>query len=149
VKPEQPPQPVYVSSTDEEIVLALARSPDDGGAVITDYELHIDEGALGSAFTKLATYDYATDGFSFTVSAADNSLMAGLYYQFKYRAYNELGFSEFSNELMVGLGALPSAPNNPARSEEGNSATSIGLTWDSLSGEMLEVTAYSLYMDDG
>ena len=42
VKPALPPQPVYVSSSDTEIVLSLGRSPDDGGAMIEDYELEVD-----------------------------------------------------------------------------------------------------------
>ena len=58
IKPERPPQPVYGSSGDDEIVLALARSPDDGGLPITDYELHMDDGLLGTEFTKIEDYDY-------------------------------------------------------------------------------------------
>lgn len=99
---------MYVSSDDQEIVLALARSPDDGGLPITDYELHVNDGLLGSEFTKIEEYIYETHGFSYTVDAA--ALTSGRIYQFKYIAYNALGFSEFSNEALIGLGPLPSSP---------------------------------------
>lgn len=39
VAPAAPPQPIYVSSDDTKISLKFDRSPDDGGAIITDYEL--------------------------------------------------------------------------------------------------------------
>jgi len=97
IKPEAPPQPSYVSSSDTEIVLAFGRSLDDGGSLILDYELQIDEGSLTSSFATEATYDFFTDGFSFAVQADDNSLTAGLYYRFRYRAKNALGDSEFSD----------------------------------------------------
>ena len=50
---------------------------------------------------------------------------------------------------MIGLGPLPNAPANLQRSDDGNSATSIGLEWDKMLSETLEVTSYKLYMDDG
>ena len=51
--------------------------------------------------------------------------------------------------MKAGLGSLPAKPNAPARGEEGNSGTSISLTWGILLSETLEVNAYNLYMDDG
>lgn len=151
VVPEAPPQPDYVSSSDTEIELQFFRSLDDGGLPITDYELHMDEGDVTSDFSKVASYDFATDNFAYTVLAADNLLTPGLYYRFKIRAYNSLGWSEFSNSLMVGLGPKPSKPVAPSKSldEESNSPTSIKMEWSELLSQSLTVTAYTLYMDDG
>ena len=151
VKPETPPKPILASSSDEEIVLLLSRSPDDGGSFIDDYELEVDESLIDSNFVKLETYNYAIDGFSFTVEAADvsNPLTAGNYYRYRYRAKNSLGYSEYSDTLRVGLGPFPSKPSTPVRDVDGNSATSIGVAWDVISDETLEVTAYNLYIDDG
>ena len=91
VRPETPPKPILASSSDTEIQLTLARSPDDGGSFIEDYELEIDESLNEANFVKLVAYDYATDGFSFTALAADidNPLVPGTYYRFRYRAKNE------------------------------------------------------------
>ena len=151
VKPDTPPQPSLQSSTDEQIVLLLARSADDGGSFIFNYELEVDASLVDTNFVKLQSYNYERDGFTFTVLANDvnNPLTAGQYYRFRFRAQNALGYSEYSDSIRVGLGSLPSKPKNPARSKEGNSATSIGVMWDSLVGETLEVTVYNLYMDDG
>ena len=52
-----------MSSTDEQIVLSLARSPDDGGAFIEDYELTIDSSFVEANFVLVVSYDYAIDGF--------------------------------------------------------------------------------------
>ena len=91
----------------------MARSPDDGGAFIEDYELEIDASLIEANFVKLESYDYATDGFAFTVQADDvsNPLTPGEFYRFRYRAKNSLGYSEYSDILRVGLGSLPSKPS--------------------------------------
>jgi len=39
-------------------VISLDRSSDDGGFVITDYDLQIDGGSFGSAFISASSYDY-------------------------------------------------------------------------------------------
>lgn len=129
----------------------MARSPDDGGAFIEDYELEIDSSLIEANFVKLESYDYASNGFLFTVRADDvfNPLTPGGFYRFRYRAKNSLGYSDYSDTLQVGLGSLPSQPNAPERALEGNSDRSIGVKWDTLVGETLEVKAYNLYMDDG
>ena len=96
-------------------MLSLARSPDDGGAFIEDYELEIDASLIETKFVKIESYNYATDGFSFTVSADDlsNPLTSGEFYRFRFRAKNSLGYSEYSDILRVGLGPLPTQPTQP------------------------------------
>jgi hypothetical protein len=47
--PSPPDPPVYTSSTDTEIVLALSRSLDDGGLAVTDYILEIDQGVSSAS----------------------------------------------------------------------------------------------------
>lgn len=69
-----PPQPIYISSTAQQIVLGLSRSPNDGGVQILNYELWIDGGSLDSSFTNCTAYSYIATGFIFTVEATVNSL---------------------------------------------------------------------------
>lgn len=76
-------------------------------------------------------------------------MTAGSYYRFKYRAQNERGFSLFSDILTVGLGPLPTKPTGLSRASIGNNITTIAIDWDDLTTEILEVTYYSLYVDDG
>jgi len=147
--PTIPRPPEYVSSSDDDIVLQLYRSDEDGGLPIIDYELWIDGGSLSSDYVKLNTYIYTTHFFNFRVDRVANSLTKGLNYRFKYRSKNAIGFSEFSDTSRVALGPLPAKPNIPRRAILGNSPTSIGLEWDGLVGETLEVLEYRIYMDDG
>jgi hypothetical protein len=148
VVPSAPPQPSYVSSSDSEIVLKFYRSQDDGGQPITDYQLWMDDGLL-SNFQALASYDFATHGFEYTVSEV--SMVAGLFYRFKISAINSLGYSESSDTLMVGLGPLPSQPMAcyKAVDEILSSETSLYMQWDELISQTLVVNQYTLFMDDG
>lgn len=49
--PAQPPAPTFVSATGSSISLHFYESPDNGGSKITSYELEMDLGTLGSAFS--------------------------------------------------------------------------------------------------
>jgi hypothetical protein len=111
----------------------------------------MDEGDLLSEYSQVTAYDFSTDGYAFSIIAADNSMTAGLVYRFKYIASNALGWSDFSNSLMVGLGPKPSKLLAPSKSliEASNSPTSIMMEWDVLLAETLKVTQSTLYMDDG
>jgi hypothetical protein len=92
----------------------------------------MDAGSLTSSFTQLGTYDYSIDGFSFTVDRVANSMFTGVSYRFMYRAENDMGFSDFSDNIRIALGPLPSTSAAPTRSTNGNSATSIGVQWAAL-----------------
>lgn len=137
--PLAPEKPTYVSSDDTQIVLELHQSIYNGGSVITDYELAIDG-------TVISEYVYSTDGFSYTVNATEQSMTAGTTYAFTYRAVNENGESLWSSPLRVSLGPLPSTPSNFVRSSTGNSETSIGLSWDKITGDTLPIISYVLYI---
>lgn len=91
------------------------------------YELYIDGGSLTSSFTKLSTYVYSTNLFSFQVDRVANSLTTGLKYRFKFVSKNVMGYSEFSDTVRIGLGPLPTKPNTPYRRAIGNSNTTIGI----------------------
>jgi hypothetical protein len=67
----------------------------------------MDAGSLTSSFTAVANYDFSTHGFQYTIIATENSMTPGLFYRFKIRARNDLGWGDFSNVLKVGLGPLP------------------------------------------
>jgi len=56
-----------------------------------------------------------------------NNQVIGMHYIFKIRSYNSLGFSDFSDVLVVALGPLPSKPDTPfkALQESKSSPTSI------------------------
>ena len=111
----------------------------------------MDEGNLLSDFHTLSTYNYETHGFTFTVLKAANAMTTGLSYRFRIRSKNSMGFSAFSDTLIVGLGSLPSQPLAPYKSldESLSSSTSIMIEWDDLDNQDLPLIKYTLYMDDG
>jgi hypothetical protein len=145
--PAPPPKPTYVSSTNDMITLNFSRSTDNGGSLITDYELQVDGEVISD-------YDFAADGYSYTVdrttlSLATVTLTTGSVYSFRYRAINANGNSLWSQPTSVAFAPLPATPSGLARKSTGNSETTIGLTWSSISGEALPVLQYILYVDDG
>ena len=104
----------------------MYRSKDDGGLPILGYELWMDNGAL-TPFSQVQKYDFSTHGFQYTVNKQDETLVTGLYYRFKFRSMNELGYSQFSDELRVGLGPLPSKPSAPFKSIDESLSSSTSL----------------------
>lgn len=53
--------------------------------------------------------------------------------------------------MIIGLGPLPTKPSVPFRSQDQikNTATSIEVSWNNASNEILTVSKYTLHMDDG
>lgn len=78
-------------------------------------------------------------------------MTTGLLYRFRVRSQNALGFSHYSQVLMVGLGPLPTQPSAPVKvsDDKSNSKSSIMLNWSPLVSQTLQINYYSLFMDDG
>lgn len=132
---------------------------------MTDYELEIDQGVSSaslvssavSSFSAVSGYDFLTHGFSFTVDGATLGLTSGDLYRFRWRAVNFMGHSAWSDTIRIGLGAPPVAPaSSPTRLVDPadaaitrNSRTSIGVVWPEVTGGVLPVIEYVLYINDG
>lgn len=126
----------------------MHRSEDDGGFKISDYKLEIGEGTTPSSFTEIESYEFLTNKFAFELDGS--SLTAGQLYSFRFSAFNQLGWSEPSDLLIVALGPLPGQPSAPVKMDSAlNSASVIKLGWSLLDSQLLEVSSYRLYMDDG
>lgn len=52
---------------------------------------------------------------TYTTTTTDtvNGILSGKVYRFVYVAVNAFGDSDYSNELIAGVGAVPPAPINP------------------------------------
>lgn len=98
-------------------------------------------------FSKVDSYLFTSHLYQFTVDAS--GLTPGQLYSFRIRAYNELGWSDFSDYLTVGLGSEPSQPDAVTKVLESSDSTSIMVEWTALTSQTLPVTSYKLYMDDG
>jgi hypothetical protein len=113
--------------------------------------LEVDEGDVTSDFNTVVGYSFSDDGYSAIVDATLNSMTVGLLYRFRVRSQNALGFSDYSQVLMVGLGPLPTQPSAPEKvsDDTSNSESSIMLNWSPLVSQTLQINYYSLFMDDG
>lgn len=100
--PLAPATPTLSSAAANTITLAFTESQDNGGSTITAYELYMDTGVVGSAFTKVTSY--TDNSMSHTLS----SLTSGTSYGFKILAVNAIGSSSYSNEVRFSTAAAPS-----------------------------------------
>lgn len=176
--PVKPGPPVYLglSASDSEISVALSPTPDDRGAVVTAYTLQIDEVQLAPSFEDLppsgltmtrtiavpppatATEAEKTDWLTAHPSEAalTTALVRGRQYRLRTVATNIVNgiesHSEPSEELRIALGRLPGQPSAPLKVEAASSMSSLMMAWTQpVEGDIdeIEITGYSLYMDDG
>lgn len=91
-----------VSATDSSITLAFHESENNGGTEILGYELWMDDGLYQSASSKVDSY--SDNSITHTISSG---LVTGRIYTFKYRCYNDVGFSDFSIERRYAITAPP------------------------------------------
>lgn len=123
--PKAPPSPIPISISSTLLTIQLYPTRDNGGAVVTNYELYRDDGTDNSAFSKITDYTYSTNGFIITLNLATETMVAGRFYQFIYRAVNVIGYSDFSGVRTIPVADLPSAPAAPNKVESQSSRTTI------------------------
>ena len=92
------------------MTLQLFETTLDGSEVIERYELWVNEGGVSPIYHNLTSYDGHALTHTQSLTGGEIVLVAGTIYKFKYRAYNLYGFSDWSEELNVGMGADPAQP---------------------------------------
>jgi hypothetical protein len=164
--PRKPPAPEYISSDSTHITVSIPATEDDGGADVTAYELYIDTIQVTPAFELLSTdssltrvIEYAAPigssaaditAWEATVSAVQAGLERGKTYRLATVAVNFMGSSDYSQELRVALGRLPSQPGAVTKVETTSTETAVMLQWDeSPEVDEVEIDGYILYADDG
>ncbi len=120
--PEPPQAPAFVSATASTITLTINPTVENGGSLVTSYELYYDQGSLSNAYTKITTYDGTST--SYTVPG----LTSGTQYRFVTIAVNGIGSSSESPEVRF---AAATAPNTPANliKDSSSTATSLKVNW--------------------
>lgn len=112
----------------------------------------MDAGEEGSTYTILPTYITTSLTMSHTLTYANDAIVTGKIYSFKFRALNSKGYSEYSEILSVATTAPPDQANTPTVVYSLSSRTSIFVNWvmnaDAPSPGGL-ITGYTLFMDDG
>lgn len=138
------PGPVsFVSATDTTITLNFVESEQNGGSEITAYELWRDNGYESPEFEQVLTY--SDNSMTHTVS----SLTSGTIYSFKYRAKNDVGYSEFSVARRFAASAPPVKPEKPTKNMDKSSHTSIFVEWAESLPSAAPILGYKLYMSAG
>jgi hypothetical protein len=144
--PARPDAPILDLVDETQIQLTVIQSIDDGGGAILRYELWRNQGTGTADFVKVA--DFAGTTFSHTLAAASGGLTAGQIYQIRSRAENQFGFSEFSEELHVGLASYPAAPASLTKVAAESGPTFITLEWAQSADTELPVLGYLLSFRD-
>jgi hypothetical protein len=146
--PQKPPVPVYVSSVSTSITMKFQQTADDGGTPVIGYKIFRDAGNdFTSSYVQMTSYDGMSS--TFTATVASDGLVSGRIYRFVYVATNSLGDSEYSNELISGVGAPPDKPNAPHKDVELSNETSTFIYWDRIYTSDVPMSGYMLYVDDG
>ena len=139
-KPDPPPKPTYITSTETSITLNISFSENDNGALISGHKLFIDAGSLTSNFSEVTTYDGTNE---YEVPGLTN----GTSYRFYMVATNSKGDSEPSEESRF-TASTPIASLR-ALSETSSTNDSITLSWSAPTGFESDITGYSVEMNDG
>lgn len=125
--PAIPVTPTIVSTADTQIQVRMYEPLDNGGSIVTKFELYMDG---GTGFGLVASVDYDLGAQLIETVSIDkdgNNLVAGNKYYFKVKAYNVKGGSQFSHEIVAAASALPTAPAAPFKVNAQSSLTSIYL----------------------
>lgn len=80
----------------------------------------------------MTSYTYSGNGFTATLNVASESMTAGKFYQFIYRAVNAIGNSDFSGVVTYGVADIPATPSAPTKVESSSTRTSITVTWSAV-----------------
>lgn len=87
--------------------------------------------------------------FEYTITQLDHGLQTGTLYSFKIMAINDVGTSDFSDELQSIMPAeLPTPPTNPQMIS--STSSTIHLEWfDPVSNGGTPISDYQIYWDNG
>ncbi len=147
--PQKPPTPKITATSDTQIDLELYEPLDNGGSIVTKFEVYMDS---GTGYGKIATVTYSLGANLAVPVTADkdgNALVAGKRYYFKYLAYNIKGASDYSNEVVAAASPLPTAPAAPYKVNSKSTLTSIYVEWNYVIDPSAPIIGYKLFMDQG
>ena len=102
---------------------------DNRGSPIVGYELQINDGTVGSAFTNVASFASGTSyPQEYSLTLADG-LIEGRIYAFRWYAFNSVGNSKTSEEVFAAVTAPLQAPLTITKDRFNSSKTSITVQW--------------------
>jgi hypothetical protein len=87
-------------------------------------------GTTGSPFSNVTTY--TSGSLSHTLTTADDGLVDGKIYTFKWYAVNDYGTGEDSDEIQVGVTDVFAASASMTKVSSLSTKTSISVTWGAV-----------------
>ena len=147
-KPSTPAKPKLVSVDSTQISLVFTPSADDGGMVVTKYELQMEASGVVTPVTK---YDATPLAMTLQLTQTGDSLTVGEIYTFSFRAYNDKGYSSWSEGLVVSLVDTPATPTSPQVDRALSDTQSLYIYWSRVADGPTKgglITGYELQLDD-
>lgn len=140
IKPSAPGVPTKITASITQIYFSWTAPSDNGGTLITDFNVYWDEGTGGS-FSFIAT---SMNMLSFT----KNGLTAGGTYRFKVTALNAIGEGA---ESPVGSIIAATVPDQITGAPVlvSSSKTSISIQWTAPYNGGTSITGYKVFMNGG
>jgi hypothetical protein len=106
-------------------------------------------GTTGSPFSNVTTY--TSGSRSHTLTTADDGLVDGKIYTFKWYAVNDYGTGEDSDEIQVGVTDVFAASASMTKVSSLSTKTSISVTWGAVTAGTTpagDILGYILYVKD-
>ena len=123
--PSIPQAPILVGSTTTSIYFLLEPPVDNGGSVITSYQLWVDTLQTTPSYTLI----YSGLALEVDIDSVTAGLSTGVIYRFRVQAVNQFGSSDYSQDTLASLGSVPMIPNSPVKVELLSTQTSIAVQW--------------------
>lgn len=133
--------PAITTQTETAIAVsyaALSGNSETGGSDILSYNIVFDDGSNGSTFTTLAGETPFTTSLAYTKSG----LTSGTTYQFKYRAYNKHGWSDYSPVISILAAEVPDTMD--AITFAIQDSVKVRFTWAAPDANGASITRYTI-----
>jgi len=92
----------------------------------------------GSSFSKVV--GYADNSMETTITG----LISGATYTFKFRSFNVVGFSEFSEQVRYAIASPPAKPATPTKDMQMSTKTSIYIKWSESQATEIPILGYKI-----
>jgi hypothetical protein len=108
-----PKDPQLSSASDNQITLILSLCPDDGSTPILKYELWMSDGLETSTYAQVSSYLVNSFEMTHTLQTGVDPIVSGNIYGFKWRCYNLMGYSDWSETFYAAAAEVPAKPSTP------------------------------------
>lgn len=110
-------------------------------------------GLQSSTYSQVASYVVTSFEMTHTLQTGVDPITSGEIYGFKWRCYNLMGYSDWSETFYAAAAEPPAKPKVPVIDYQWSDSSKIYVHWDQVSdglgGPGNLIKGYKLFMDDG